>query len=187
MSSHLAKAVALLLVVGLQGCLFAPQPHQDMRIRIDRIGLPSDFTLVYRMSSGHTSRFAGSPPPYVTHEYSVAMDREPSVCEELENLLGLEETPVPRPGGPDHQSDGVYCRFDSKIFAGWRGFLLGIPRYRLMVASKPRADARELSDAACDRILIYLGERELADNLGLLGPKCRVPKDHAIVVIRIYM
>jgi len=185
MSSRLATAFALLLVVGLQGCFFAPQPHRDMSIRIERIGLPSDFTLVYRIAAGHTSRFAGSPLPYVTHEYSVPMDREPSVCEQLKNLLGLEELPVAWPGAPDHRLDGVYCRFDSRIFAGWRGFLLAIPRYRLTVISKPRADALSLSDAECDRILIDLGE--LADNLGLLGPKCRVTKDHAIVEINIYM
>jgi len=184
MPIRLCNAVAFLLVVGLQGCLFAPQPHHDMRIRIERIGLPSDFTLVYSISAGHTSRFAGSPLPYVRRAYSVPMDREPSVCEELANLLGLEQQPIVRAGAPDQKLDGAHCRFDSKVFAGWRGFLLAIPRYRLTVTARPRAELL-ISDVQCERILDVLGEQ--ANNPAFLGPKCQVPKDHAIVEISIYM
>jgi hypothetical protein len=185
MPIRLCNAVAFLLMVGLQGCLFAPQPFHDMRIRFERIGLPSDFTLVFSISGGDRGRFAASPLPYVRREYSVPMDREPSVCEELANLLGLEQQPIVRKGAPDQKLDGAHCRFHSKVFAGWRGFLQAIPRYRLTVTARPRAEALPISDVECERILDDLGEQANSPAYG--GLKCQVPKDHAIVEIRIYM
>jgi hypothetical protein len=113
------------------------------------------------------------------------MDREPSVCEELANLLGLEQQPIVRAGVPDQRLDGAHCRFDSKVFAGWRGFLQAIPRYRLTVTARPRAEAISISDAECERRLDDLGEQ--ANSPAYVGPMCQVPKDHAIVEIEIYM